>query len=152
MISVLISFTFSERDFDSSYFFAVATIASTWRTPGNPRKILDACCQQFGDSAGVQHAKRFPGRAKRGRWGSIDSVEELLDSGGHVLAWVFASLFVEPVVAVERAAAALAAKAKAKAAQAGAAASHKRRKRIPGDDEQEEERAKRSHMHFSPAS
>ena len=148
MISVLDSFTFSERDFDSSYFSAVATIANTWRTPGNPRKILDAACQQFGDSAGVQHAKRFPGRAKRGRWGSIDSVEELLDSGGHVLAWVFASLFVEPVVAVERAAAAKAAKAKAKAAQAGADASHKRRKRIPGDDEQEEERAKRKSYAF----
>jgi hypothetical protein len=37
------------------------------RSTGHPIKIFEAACSLFGDMAGVEFAKKVPGRAMRGR-------------------------------------------------------------------------------------
>ena len=72
-----------EMDDDVSqfkYVSAVATVANVWRSTGIPDK-LKACLQSrpdAGDGIATWVCERVPGRVLRGRWGSINEVEELI--------------------------------------------------------------------------
>lgn len=75
--------------FPTTYFAGVSCISNSWRAAGVPRKIYFAGCEAFGDVAGARCFKKIPGKVLREGWGSIDSVESLIDNGGQVLAAAF---------------------------------------------------------------
>ena len=73
----------------TTYFSGVSSVSNSWRAPGIARKIYLAGAAAFGDVAALQRCKKIPGRVLRERWGSIDSVEDIIDDGGTVLAAAF---------------------------------------------------------------
>ena len=75
--------------FPTTYFAGVSAISSSWRAAGVPRKIYFAGADAFGDVAAARCCKKIPGRVLKERWGSIDSVEALIDDGGSVLTAAF---------------------------------------------------------------
>ena len=83
---------------NTEYFSLLSAVSNCWRSPGNPTKIYNKTCEKFGDLAGKLYAKTVPGKAVRGRWGSIDNLEALLDRGSHILAAVFSDLFGSSMV------------------------------------------------------
>ena len=68
---------FEQRTLNPLYFSAVATISNTWRSAGLPHKLYTAAIDIAGALAASRYFKKIPGRALRGRWGSIDAVEAL---------------------------------------------------------------------------
>ena len=78
------------------YFSGLATIVNMWRSSGVPDKLktfLDSL-PDAGSEVSLWVCARLPGRVLRGRWGSIDEVEELICPR---LAWLklaFVAIFV----------------------------------------------------------
>ena len=78
------------------YFSGLATIANVWKSTGIPDKLktfLDSL-PDAGSEVSLWVCARLPGRVLRGRWGSIDEVEELICPR---LAWLklaFVAIFV----------------------------------------------------------
>ena len=87
-----------EMDDDVSqfkYVNAVATVANVWRSTGIPDK-LKACLKSMPDAGdGIANwvCERLPGRVLRGRWGSIDEVEELISPKFAWLKVAFVAMF-----------------------------------------------------------
>ena len=76
-------------DVPCTYFSGVATVANTWKSPGMPRKVRDTCAREFGETVSLKLCARVPGRCIKGRWGSVESCENIIHNGGFVLADVF---------------------------------------------------------------
>ena len=77
------------------YFGAVATISNVWRTSGMPVRVKSSCSALFGDEVVAQRCSKLPGRVLRGRWGSIDEVEAIIDKGSFALPRVFGRIFAK---------------------------------------------------------
>ena len=60
------------------YFSMLGTLANTWRSTGNPTKIQNAASSVHDDSVMLKFFKNIPGRALKGRWGSIESIEKII--------------------------------------------------------------------------
>ena len=93
VLAFLDSFSFDDAPFTTQYFSGISAVSNCWRSPGHPVKIRDKACELLGDLAGMSIAGKVPGRAQRGRWGSIDNFEALIDKGGLDLSRVFRALF-----------------------------------------------------------
>ena len=73
-----------------SYFASCAKVVNTWRSWGNTKKIRAAWREHFGDERAKVATSSLPPRPLRGRWGSIESIEQfLLKCGRHELITVY---------------------------------------------------------------
>ena len=80
LVETLDGFSFDAASLPCKYFSSVAIIANVWRGPNMKSQLLNAAVGLPGmtESLAQRLFGRLPGRCLRGRWGSIDSVEEIL--------------------------------------------------------------------------
>ena len=83
-----------------AYFSCVATVANIWRDPGIHKKLLRASNGIEAAVSGV--VSKIPGRCLRGRWGSIDDVEHIINAGGTRLVRAWRAVFKWIVESLER--------------------------------------------------
>eukprot|EP00438_Fugacium_kawagutii_P005301 Skav231731 [mRNA] locus=scaffold638:10945:15691:+ [translate_table: standard] len=79
-----------------AYFPNCAKIVNVWRSWGNNRKIKAAWTKMFGEESCKHAASSLPPRPLRGRWGSIEGIEQyLLRCGRECLAQVYESALLK---------------------------------------------------------
>ena len=83
-------------DTPTSYYTGVATIANVWRSTGNPKRLKDCAAEQISDEVSLRCFGRVPGRCLRGRWLSVESVEQIIIKAMDHLGEVFGTVFDRP--------------------------------------------------------
>eukprot|EP00959_Pyramimonas_sp_CCMP1952_P033123 694594-Pyramimonas_sp.AAC.1 len=90
---VLERFQVGESADESKSCSRVASIANTWRMPGNGKLIWDTCADNFDEAVAHDVCGITPGRAVKTRWGSLSSIEDIISKGRLVLHSVFRVAF-----------------------------------------------------------
>ena len=79
-----------------SYFSSCAKIVNVWRAWGNAAKIKKVWSEIFGEKSCSLATKRLPPRPLRGRWGSIETIEQfLIGCGREELLMVYQEALLE---------------------------------------------------------
>ena len=76
MLAVLDAHKGAEFTLPTSYFASVATVSNLRRSPGISTRLRKTCAELFSEEISSAAFRKAPGRCLRGRWASIDGVEE----------------------------------------------------------------------------
>ena len=102
MLAVLDAHKGAEFTLPTSYFASVATVSNLWRSPGISTLLRKTCAELFSEEISSAAFRKTPGRCLRGRWASIDGVEQTILVGGEHLGPTIAKAMARALAADEK--------------------------------------------------
>ena len=97
MLGFLDAWTWDGLRLPSKYFTSVASVSHAWRSPGISSKLRVSAAQLFDECISKTIFGKCPGRCLRGRWGSIQDVEQIIAGAAMYIGKVFAAVFTKLV-------------------------------------------------------
>ena len=93
-LAVMDTWVWDDAALPAKYFSGIGIITNTWRSYGTPAKIQGAA-ERIGQ--GALFAK-VPGRPLKGRWGTCESIEDLIISARFCIGLVFEIVFAKDMM------------------------------------------------------